>query len=179
MNNAQEALIGWEDSRPTSQGVSLHETLTHVLAQHLNHTTTARVGELIPLEVAVGIFEDGVQFITFQLIRREQSHGVRVFHEDSIDQLAIDLHCTFICAFLRTELLPVRQFRCDIAVVGFNALAQLLRVFCWNNRLDLVDYIAVFCKKFFGLIAGEPILQKTQLLLITLGLGQGDLVGME
>lgn len=69
MNDAEETLIGWENTDATGQGITLHESLTHVFAKDFNYTTTAGVGELVPLEIAVRAFKDGIEFVAFQLVR--------------------------------------------------------------------------------------------------------------
>lgn len=73
MDDTEEALVRWEDTNPTGQGIALQEALTHVFTENFDYTTTSRVGKLIPLEVAVRAIEDSRKFVTLQLVWREQS----------------------------------------------------------------------------------------------------------
>ena len=71
MDDSQEALIRREDAHTPGQRVSLHESLTHMLAENLDDATSTGIGELIPLEVTVGRIKNSVKLVAFQLIGRE------------------------------------------------------------------------------------------------------------
>lgn len=69
MNDSQEALIRWEDTRASGQRVTLDKTLAHMFAQDFDDPATFRARELIPLEISPSVIQSGAQFVALQFIR--------------------------------------------------------------------------------------------------------------
>lgn len=63
MNDPKKALIRWKQLNTASQRGALQESLAHVFAKRLNHSSVSRVGELTPLKVAICMFEHCVQLV--------------------------------------------------------------------------------------------------------------------
>jgi len=143
MNDTKEALIGRENSNAASQGITLHESLTHVFTENFNYTAAACIGKFVPLEVAVRRIEYCIKFVTLQLIRREQPHTSWVVLECLVDEAANCFHGTFAGALLCAEGSPIRQVGGNITIVTLDALAKLLCIVSGDHRFDLVYYITV------------------------------------
>lgn len=88
VDDAEEGLVRGEDSRASGEGVAwregvsacmgegggeraLEEPLTCVFTKYFNDSSSLRVREFIPLEIASGMLEDGVKLITDKFIWRK------------------------------------------------------------------------------------------------------------
>ena len=119
MYDSKKAFIGWKDACATSQSIALKETysvlsrfsspskssagntltLTCVLREYHNDTSTLAIRVLIPVKISAGMTEDSVEFIAHKFIRTKDTHGVRVVHQDSIKKFSSSLETALLRPF--------------------------------------------------------------------------------
>jgi hypothetical protein len=71
MYDTQETLIRWEQSRSTGESVTLKHPLTRMLREYLDDSSSGRATRRIPLEVPGSHVEYCVEFVGYELVRRE------------------------------------------------------------------------------------------------------------
>lgn len=80
---------------------TLKHALTSMFTEDFNDSTSSVMCFGVPLEIAVGMFKDGVQFVTFQFVGGEDADACWVVDEDFIQELADRVHTRNFCsAFL-------------------------------------------------------------------------------
>lgn len=128
MHNAEERFVAWEYGRSARERIALHEALTVVFRENLNHATAVGARVLIPLEITLRVVEDGVKFVALELIWREKTDSGRVLLEDLIEILPGHFHAALVCALFHGKLLPVDGLERDIWIICVLELSQFLAV---------------------------------------------------
>ena len=178
VDDAEEGLVGGEESRAAGEGVPLHEALALVLRENLDDAAAVLHGVFVPLEVALRVVENSVELVGFELVGGEESEGLGVLLEQFVEELAGCLHAAFIDALLDTELLPVDRLQGRVWVICSLCLAEPL-LCLGKDSSEGFDRLALIVQELANLVAGKPSIESLELLLISAGLGQRDLVGVE
>ena len=78
-----------------------------MLREDFNDPASISVRFRVPLEIAMSMFEDGIQFITLEFVRREETKVMGVVDECVIEKVADGEHARCFCPGNDTVLLPV------------------------------------------------------------------------
>lgn len=187
----------------SSEGVALHPALKGVLGElfggsksaprrlrqrRTNHLSdpSALVGRQgIPLHVSVRRFEHSVELVRCQLVRREDAVRVGVLLDRVGQVLADGLHARdVLLALLVAKLFPVAQLERLVSVVGLLEEAEATLLVARETGLEDVAEERLVglggrVEELLGVVGLEPLLEMSELLVVSLGGGEGDLVGGE
>lgn len=73
LDDAQKRFIRGEETRTSSEGISLQHALTGVFGENLDHTAAVGCRGGIPLEVTTAGVEDGVKLVRYKLVGGEDT----------------------------------------------------------------------------------------------------------
>lgn len=159
VHDAQERLVAGEDGGTASQCVALHEALAVMLRQHLDHSSAVRPRVLVPLEVALGVVEDGVQLVALQFVGRKEPDGLGVLLEHLVEEGACHLHTALVGTLLHGEFLPIDLLEADVGVVSRLDLAELLLILAWDDVEDGLGGLPVL-DELADSVARQPVVKR-------------------
>lgn len=137
-----------------------------MLRENFNDTSPISVRFGIPLEIAMSMFEDGIQFIALEFIGREKSKIVGIVDEHLIEKVADGEHARCFRPRRNAVFLPVANFEGSEGCVCFFPLAHSKIVVFRDDAGDEILWRAILVEEFSGFIRVEPLIQKSQLFVI-------------
>ena len=176
MHDAQEALVRRKDPDTASEGVALKEALQGVFAEHLDHPAAFVSRGLVPLEIPARVLEHGVEFVADKLIGREYAKCLGVVDDDLIQKAADRFHRALLSVLLDGKLLPFRNLQRHVHIVRLLPLPELLVVVFRDDAQGGLDDLSIVPEELFRAVAGQPLLERPQLLGIGLGGRERDLM---
>jgi hypothetical protein len=150
-----------------------------MLGKNFNDTSSISVRFGIPLEITMSMFEDGIQFIAFEFVRREKSKIVGIVHERLIEEVADGEHTRCFRSRRDTVFLPVANFEGNEGSVCFFPLPHSEIVVFRDDAGDNILWRTVLVEEFGGFVRIEPLVQKGQLFVIGGRRGEWNLMCVE
>jgi hypothetical protein len=150
-----------------------------MLRKNFNDTTSIRVRFGIPLEIAMSMFEDGIQFIALEFVGREKSKIMGIVDECLIKKVTNGEHARCFRPRRDTVFLPVANFEWNEGSVCLFPLSHSEIVVFRDDAGDKILWRTVLVEEFGGFVRIEPLVQKGQLFVIGGRRGEWNLMCVE